>query len=176
MHEHPHFGVRELRAQAPGLYTWLYRNDQIWLKDQTSHRKKSENVQPQRVNWEERDSRLAQEVRAAAEYLKSLPGRPTHLTLSAIGREIGRLALLQQHVHRLPRTARVLEEVLETREAFAVRRVQWVVAQSLQEKIELTEWELVKKAGIERIEMVPLVKEATEAGLKVVRESFGKGM
>jgi len=169
MQEDPSAEMKELRNKIPGVYIWLYRNDGIWLSEHTPQGQKKGKQQSCCLDWEKRDMQLAEEVKGAVLRLKNLPGRPVHVTVSAIGREIGRLALLQQHLDRLPRTAKALDELIETRESFAVRRVRWVAEQYRQDHMHPTRWELVKKAGIERVAMLPAVKEAVEAELQVLR-------
>jgi hypothetical protein len=115
--------------------------------------------------------RLAEEVKDAVLLLKNLPKRPIHLTVSAIGREVGQLALLQQHLDKLPRTAGALREFVETREAFAVRRVMWIAQVCHRDHLLLTKWELVRKAGVERVVLLPLVKEAIETALNLLKQS-----
>jgi hypothetical protein len=114
--------------------------------------------------------RLAEEVKSAAFLLKNLPERPIHVTISAIGREIGQLALLQQHLDKLPRTAGTLKECVETREAFAVRRVMWIAQVCHRNYLHLTRWELERKSGVERVTMHPLVKEAIETALDLLKQ------
>ena len=161
-------GVKKLRSEVPHVYSWLYRNDKVWLKEHTPTGEKKSRPQFHRVWWEERDTRIAEEVIIAASHLRSLPNRPIHINISAIGREIGQLALLQQHLDKLPITAKLLEELVETREKFAIRRVLWVVEQCNANNINVTRWELVKKAGIARTAMFPDVKEAVEAAMEAL--------
>src|SRR5258708_38994280 len=85
-------GVTKLRRITPGIYTWLYRHDKIWLQEHTPTRAKQNKTGCHRVDWAERDAGLAEAVISAANHLKNLPGRPVHITLSAIGREIGQVA------------------------------------------------------------------------------------
>jgi hypothetical protein len=110
-------------------------------------------------------------VQSAVTRLKEKPGKPKRITLSAIGREIGQLALLQQHLVRLPLSARLLAESVEAREEFAVRRVQWVVGQCLQEDSNPSRWTLIKRAGVERIATHPAVHNAIETGLRMLSET-----
>jgi len=74
-----------------------------------------------RVNWENRDVELAEAVRLAAANLYSQTGRPSQVTVAAIARDLGQLALIQKHTDKLPCTSKALSELAETREAFALR-------------------------------------------------------
>ena len=158
-----------LRDKAPGVYMWLYKNDQAWLKKYPLVRKQQFSSVLQRVNWGERDAQLAEEVKVAALHLKNLPQRPVHLTISNIGREIGQLALLQQHLDKLPETANSLSELVESHEEFAIRKVKWTAQVHQQEGIYLQRWQLIRKAGIERLAKRPKVKEVIEEVMQTLR-------
>jgi hypothetical protein len=172
LHANSEAGVTKLRSIAPGIYTWLYRHDRIWLKEHTPMRAKKNKTGYHRVDWAERDARLAEEVIFAATRLKNLPGRPVHITLSAIGREIGQVALLQQHLVRLPRTAEALKEHLESREVYAVRRIQWAALDSIQSNIYLERWLLIRKAGVARLAEQPQVKDVIDAAMQLFSGSM----
>lgn len=160
LHANPGAGVTKLRSISPGIYTWLYRHDRIWLKVHTPVRARRNKTGYHRVDWAARDTRLAEEVIFAANCIKNLPGRPIHITLSTIGRELGQLALLQQHLDKLPKTAEVLKEHIESREAYAVRRIRWAALDCIQSNIHLERWLLIRKAGVARIAEYPKVKAA----------------
>ncbi len=159
-------GIKKLRSEAPGVYTWLYRNDKVWLKEHMPVPAKINKTGCYRINWAERDAQLAEEVKIVVLHLKNLPGRPVHITITSIGREIGQLALLQQHLDKLPRTAERLEEYAESRAVFAVRRVQWIVADCIQRRIKLQKWQLIRRAGIERLLDDELVKSTLNVALQ----------
>jgi hypothetical protein len=164
-------GITKLRSVAPRIYTWLYRHDKIWLKEHTPASSKNKKVQNHRVDWEERDIQLAEEVIIAALHLKNLPGRPVYITLSAIGREIGQVSLLQQHLDKLPRTAEALEEQIESREAYAVRRVWWTAIEFAQKNIYPEQWQLIGRAGVARLAGSPQVKDAIDAALQALEQA-----
>jgi len=170
----PGASVTQLRSKAPGIYTWLYRHDKVWLKEQMPVCTKKNKTSYQRVDWAERDTRLAEEVISAVTRLKNLPGRPVHITLSAIGRELGQVALLQQHLDKLPKTAEALKEHIDSREGYAVRRIRWAALDCIQSNVYLVRWLLIRKAGVARIAESPVVKEAIEnilQELKLTHES-----
>ena len=169
LQEVPSVGVKKLRSKVPGIYTWLYRNDRVWLKAHTPVSAKKAGSQFHRVDWEERDMQLAEKVRFAVKKLRNLPVRPVHITKSAIGREIGQLALLQQHLDKLPRAAEALELAVETREAFAVRRITWLVEVSQQKGNCLERWQLIREAGVGRLTMSPQVNDAIDYAMYILQ-------
>lgn len=168
MQANPTDGIKILRSKQPGVYTWLYRNDKAWLQAHRPSNKRPK-LQSGRVDWEKRDLQLAEEVKIAALLLKNLPGRPVQITTSAIGRETGQLALLQQHLDKLPRTAQALKESVESRERFAVRRVWWVTTILSREHIYPERWLLIRKAGVARLIDQPEVKGTIDAALQILR-------
>jgi Tn7-like transposition protein D/TniQ len=163
--EYQGMGVKFIRGKYPALYEWLYRHETVWLKAHLptkfrAHRQ----VSP--VDWRQRDQQLAQLVEISAHRLRHQAGKPTQITLAAIGRDIGQLALLQQHLPKLPVVARLLGHLAETREAFAIRRIQWVTQQYEAEHYHPKRWEFVKRAGIERIVAELSINEALNEALQ----------
>jgi Tn7-like transposition protein D/TniQ len=171
MQAYPEAGVTILRNREPRLHSWLYRNDKMWLFAHAPLCKKPE-PPSSRIDWEARDLQLAEEVRRAALLLKNLPGHPVALTVASIGREIGHLTFLRRWQERLPRTAEVLREFVETHEAFAVRRVWWAMTAFSQEQIYPKRWQLVQRAGVWNLVTRPEVKSALDTALQILqRES-----
>ncbi|HEY9697872.1 MAG TPA: TnsD family transposase [Trichocoleus sp.] len=144
---YPEAGRTALKKQFQRVYTWLYRNDRAWLEAHLPPRM-VKSPPPIRVDWENRDIELAEAAGQAALYIQNRPGKPTQITVAAIGRELGQLALIQRHLDKLPITAQVLSEVVETREGFALRRIQWVTKCYREEGICPQRWQLVRRAGL----------------------------
>lgn len=169
-------GIKLLRSRVPNTYNWLYRNDTAWLKAHLPLTKMDRKCREIRVDWQKRDEQLAEMVVTSANRLRHQAGKPTQITLSAIGRDIGQLALLQQHLLKLPVTGRLLEDLIETREAFAIRRIHWIAKQYESEQLRPRRWEFIKKAGVERIAMIPQVKEALDVTLQKLNLSGCQNM
>lgn len=70
------------------------------------------------------DAPLAKEVAVAAEELREMPGGHTRITTKAIGKKIGKLTLLEHHLKKLPLTLQVINQVAETHDEYAIRRVE----------------------------------------------------
>lgn len=113
--------------------------------------------------WAQQDRELAQKVLFTAQRLREAPGRPVRISRHAIGEEIQQSHLLYSKLDKLPLTSKVLEEVLETREAVAVRKLWWEAEHFLLGSLKPTRYQLLQKAGIGRHINKPLVKEAIEA-------------
>lgn len=109
LHEdNPTLSRTELRKLAPAIYTKLYRHDRSWLFATEPLPLPGARTTPQRVNWDARDRELSEEVRKATMALSHRENKNSHITISMIGKATGRLALLQQHLGKLPKTRAIL--------------------------------------------------------------------
>lgn len=168
LREYPKVGVKFIRSIVPAkIYTWLYRNDHDWLM-QHYPRNRTESTRTNRIDWSERDRNLSTQIYAAAQSIRALPGKPKQITVAALGRQLGHLALLQRHLDKLPLTRAVIEEVVETRTSWAVRRIQYVTDESCKENICLQQWELIRASGVERLIEEPIVREAITLAINVM--------
>jgi hypothetical protein len=109
--DNPALGRTMLRTQFQRAYTWLRRNDRDWLKAHMPS-VQQRTAPPHRVNWEARDAELAEATQQVALRLQKQPGKPQQLTVASIARALGELALIQQHLNKLPKTAALLKALL----------------------------------------------------------------
>ena len=159
--------MKDLRRKLPREYAWLLQNDFRWL-NQHKPRSKKPIQSTSSVDWKRRDVDYAVAVKVAASHLKDAPGRPIQVTKTAIGRAIGAITLLCQKLHKLPLTAQILATVVETRERYAVRRVDWAADLFLQDKLFPKAWQLIQRAGVYRLREIPEVKYAMEVAMSVI--------
>jgi len=146
----PDKGTSYLRKISPGLYTWLYRNDADWFRTHKPVAKKTISIE-ERVDWQNRDIELSSLVLIEGNKLLSEPGKLIRVSISSIGRKLGCLALFQKHIDKLPLTKAALSEITEDQVAFGKRRLHWVVEQFKSENTFPNRWQMIKKAGIERL-------------------------
>jgi len=160
--KNPKCGTKQLRSSAPALYAWLYRNDRSWLAKHKPARQRASAVRLH-VDWAKRDEELAGHIATIAAHIKNHPSRLNRVTVTAIGRALGKQSLFEAALAKLPLTRSVIESVLESDEDFAVRRVH-----SAARKLRMTEgtfarWKLVKAAGLHyRLERQQKVKAAID--------------
>lgn len=103
---------------------------------------------PVRVDWEKRDLELSWEVEAVCKkLLDNQQMKPIRITISSVGKRIGKLSLLEKHKDKLPVTMAILSNHLETVEQFQLRRIQWA-AEQMQSEYPIKRWQLIRKAGI----------------------------
>jgi Tn7-like transposition protein D/TniQ len=158
--------MKSLRGSLPHTYAWLIQNDAAWL---TLHRPKpSKRVRvATSVDWERRDSKLALAVRESARRLKSTPGRPIRVTKTTVSRDLGQITLLRQKIHKLPLTAAALDEVIESRADFAIRRVRRAAELFSQAGTQPKAWELINRANVHGLMSVPSVVDAVNDSLRM---------
>lgn len=144
MNKFPELSRTDLRKINPSLYMKLYRSDKDWLFENPSKKLKSKS-ENRRINWNERDFEILEEVKKATSKLNNM-NRPTRITLSRIGKLINRLSLLEKKLDKLPLTKKFLNEVCESVEEFQKRRIKWVVEQLEIEELSL--WKIKRMAGL----------------------------
>ncbi|WP_412026439.1 TnsD family transposase [Deinococcus yunweiensis] len=144
--DHPDESARGLRSLVPATYTWLYRHDRPWLVDHMPTHLSSQAKQP-RIDWAQRDAALSRHLRQAALALRSAVPF-VRLTPGRLAREIGQATLLARHLDKLPTCRRALTTLCETREAFALRRIQRVTTGLLESGTRLPRWRLARLAGL----------------------------
>jgi hypothetical protein len=157
----------------PDVYRWLRRHDYVWLKSHMPPPFKRIGS-ARRVDWPSRDIQYAEEVRISAARLKNEPGHPVRVTKQAIGRDIDRTAVLSNPKLRknIPLTFKALDEVVETRVEFSIRRLRWATALFRQEGVIPSFSTLAQRAGINwDIWYLPEVKIEIEAVLAALRDN-----
>jgi hypothetical protein len=147
--QYPDKSKTELRELNRAVYAWLYRNDRAWLNVNSpiSSAKKTIN---KRVNWQERDEEILREVIVAIDEILKSEGKPRRLTISSIGKQIGKLSLLQKHIDKMPKTKAYIENNVESIEDYQQRRIEWAIDELKKEGNEIKEWKVIRKAGIKK--------------------------
>jgi len=148
MAKHPQKGRKELRTLGPADYCWLYRNDRKWLFENLPPVKSRKGTAGRRVNWPDRDRELGARVGPVAHAIRYASGRPVRVTISAIGKKLGALGILQRNIDKLPQVRTSLEGVIETRAAFGIRRVRFAERELLRRGESLDAWRIVREAHL----------------------------
>ncbi|MNO34833.1 hypothetical protein D3C76_248770 [compost metagenome] len=118
------------------------------LINKTKDRKVKNSARKIRVDWEKRDLQLSWQVEEACQkLLEHQQLKPIRITIASVGKQIGKLSLLEKHKDRLPITMTILSRYLETIEQFQLRRIQWA-AEQMHNEFPIKRWKLIKKAGI----------------------------
>ncbi len=149
--QHPLVSRSTLKEICSCTYNWLKRNCPDWLENYLPPPKNLEGrrLPSSKVDWEKRDIELAADVKASALRIKSSAEFPVRVTTAAIiGRNTGKFLPSKTQLDRLPLTAKVLAEMVETHEEFAVRKIQWAAKCFLEENICPTQYKLLHRARI----------------------------
>lgn len=122
---------QKMPARQAADYAWLYRNDHAWLQAAIKFAAPMQaTTRRERVNWAVRDQSFAQQVHSIAESLYSVRP-PVMVSRTRIIRSVGRQALIEKFMHRLPLTTSALREVAESVQAYSQRRASLDEATSL---------------------------------------------
>lgn len=107
----PHSGVKAARLTEPAVYAWLYRNDRDWLKNQNLAMERVARSPQARVDWDQRDRELSDQVgRVALELHEAEPDR--RIRLFQIYQRLPELKAKLFKLDRLPLTKSVLYGVV----------------------------------------------------------------
>jgi hypothetical protein len=135
-----------LRKISPATYAWLYRHDRAWL-DHNSPALQQPTVTNDRVDWVQRDLEVLDRVKLAVdEILKA--EKPQRLTISRIGKAIGQLALLEQHLELMSATKAYLTGAVESIEDFQIRRIRWAIDELDRQREPVVSWRVMRLAGL----------------------------
>jgi len=137
---------KALCRKLPGVSWWLRTHDIEWFmahrpplrKNQKSKNQiplpfQSPQNQPLGENAAIGDASTAIAVKACAQKIMNDPGRPTRVTMRRLSIAIPELLYFKRHGAVL--TTQALQEVVETVETFAVRRIRWFVRKCLEEQV-----------------------------------------
>ncbi|MDS0527610.1 TnsD family transposase [Clostridium sp. SHJSY1] len=142
LNEYPSYNTTKIRKIDISTYTWLYKYDNEWLKQNSPRRNRKGNNS--KIDWDKRDLELLEQVKKAVEDILESEGKPERVSVGAIGRKIGNRYLLGRNLYRLKETKEYLDENIESIEEFQKRRYRWV-----EEKFpELRQWERMRLVGI----------------------------
>lgn len=145
--QYPEKSKTELRKVNSGLYTWLYRNDREWLNS-NSPKKKQITTANNRVDWDKRDVEILELVKALVDEILNSNDKPERITISRVGKKIGKLSLLEKHLPKLPRTNEYLLQNTDSVRDFQIRRIKWAIGECERQGCDLQWWKVAKIAGI----------------------------
>jgi hypothetical protein len=143
---HPDFSVSKLRRLKGAVYTWLYRNDRLWLQ---SHRPgRIPPKQPERrVDWNARDLEFSVQIERIAGIIKHNQEPLVKVSVKNIAKQLG-ATVLTRKLNLLPQTRAKLNAVVESKDEFAIRRLRFAAERLKQRGERLVAWRLVKTAGL----------------------------
>jgi hypothetical protein len=141
--------IKSARVIDPGAYTWLFRNDREWQKEENLRCvRASVQQRNQRVNWATRDAEAIEKLtRAAAEILEE-PGPPVRLSATHIAQRAGVAALVSKHYLKIPRSIQALAELSESIDGYRQRRANYWRCHLEQSGVYPAQWKIDRLAGL----------------------------
>ncbi|MGC6589583.1 TnsD family Tn7-like transposition protein [Paenibacillus sp. Dod16] len=109
-----------------------------------------------RVDWEKRDRELLPIISQAVREIRSTSGKPIRVTISEIGRRIGKLSLLEKKLVALPRCKALIDREVETIHQFQIRRIEVAAQKLFEEEQSVVKWKLIRNAGLRKDAAVQL--------------------
>jgi len=175
--EYPITSLLKQIKRANTIYQWLKKYDREWLCShlppkkipqrtkvhiRTAFYSADENVSKSQA--EDRDVIASRAVRLLAQQLMDAPGEPTRVTPTQLKKALPSGWVLLRP-NDFPLTVQAFQEVQETREAFALRRIQWALEQYQEESLQPTRREFILRAKVRRVLDIPCVQAAIEEAL-----------
>lgn len=89
-------------------------------------------------------------VKKATGKLRDRNGKPKRITVKSIANAIGKRALLEQHLQKMPKTKAFINEVWKSNQEFRLRRIQYVIHEMEESGQIVRAWKVLRKAGIKK--------------------------
>jgi hypothetical protein len=123
------------------------------------------------IDWENKDSELAEVLKAKWERLLAQPGRPRRITKTALANDN---YWIRKYPDKLPQVMTTLSQLTETYEGFAVRKIEWVAECYRAEGHIPTRSQLIIRAGVFRKPYTEsaYVMNAVEETLEILKETI----
>lgn len=145
---HPSASKTELRRLSPGVFAWLYRHDHAWLSQNSPTSQKAAALTLGTRNWQFNDAAYSGQVSPVAEKMRLQPGRPKQITITAIAHQLGISAAIYKHPEKMPLTRAALKEFSESREQFAIRRIEYVASTEAWYSGQRVRWRLIRLSAL----------------------------
>lgn len=174
----PDENITALRKKLPGVYWWLKTHDGEWLKAHrppSRQRQKPKNQIPppfqslQNHYLDEdaiiQDANTAAAVKACAQRIIDEPGDPKKVTKRKIYLDVPELRNLKRRKAPPPLTIQALQQVVESSETFALRRIQRFMHKCQAERIYPKRKEFLQKVNIHHVIHFSSVRHAYEEAM-----------
>lgn len=100
-----------------------------------------------RCDWPEIDGSWAAKLSAWVSTVYA-ENPPVRITVAELERRVSLRGWLLKRQHRLPQTMALLERVVETTEAFQLRRIHWAIVELERCGAQVKAWQVMRKAGL----------------------------
>lgn len=152
--DNPTITRQEVRDSLKKQCSWLYRNDRDWYDTNLPKAQVNKgNNKSMDVYWEKIDSEILNLLEKEYDKVMALE-KPVRLTVSLLGRRIGKLVYLERKIDKLPKTKGYIGKITETVEQFQRRRVGTICKQLTDVDEPLVEWKITRMAGLKDSRLV----------------------
>lgn len=132
--DHPYLTRKQLLDQENFLYLWLKRNDAEWFENHLPQQA-SKQMKQERLDWKQIDLTLSKKVEGICKNISDSDEFPIRICISEIIKRIGHKVWLDKRHEKLPLISQVIDENIETLEAFMLRKIKWTTKYFIQEGI-----------------------------------------
>lgn len=126
------------------VYNYICKYDREWY-----HKVTPKNVKKHKgamIDWKKRDKELLEKVKIAVLNIKKKEGKPIRICMSSIKREISVERKLDNA--KLIKTRKYIEDVIESKEDYLIRKIKWGINEMLKEEEPITRYKVQVKCGI----------------------------
>ncbi|MCW8930091.1 MAG: TnsD family transposase [Gammaproteobacteria bacterium] len=155
----PEHGTKNLRQLEHGaaLYTWLYRHDNQWLK-QNCPQRKSYRGENYRVDWDTRDTKIHQQLENIKKENIDNENSPRK-TQTWFIHQLKQRAMVEKHLADLPKCKAFLDINAETISDYQQRRIYRVVKELIEEGKPVKIWMIIRRAGLKSEKLTKKVRD-----------------
>ncbi|MCL6598517.1 MAG: TnsD family transposase [Alicyclobacillus macrosporangiidus] len=173
MASNPGISRGELNRLDPGTRSWLVRHDRQWYEANSPAPKLSRKRTTTFINWEQRDDETLERLRAIYRELRMPSQRPRRITVSLLGRMLHSSSFLRKRMDKLPKTREFVQSIVETKEQFEARKIEWFAEQLRRNGETVTRSKLRWGLALKQLDS-PLVIKAIESAMTSEHEFSGK--
>ncbi|TAK12357.1 MAG: hypothetical protein EPO32_08685 [Anaerolineae bacterium] len=170
--KYPDFGASEMAKVDPATHAWLMRYDREFVRANQIKLPYNNGSNETLVDWAARDNQCADEIKQIALRLLTSGDRPKRITTSAIVKQIKCTGSVVRHLNRLPKSAALLEQVVESRIQSAVRRINWNKKKMIESGRPIKKWQLERVSGLSRLRHMKEIQDALDTAYKEIEAHF----
>lgn len=124
---------KKLMGTNSFLYLWLRRNDSVWLEENLPPVEKISIIK-NHLDWKKIDKELQSKVKKVIAQIRQEKRPLKRISITEIIKRVGYKNWLDKRNQKLPLTAKLIEENLESLEEFMLRKIQHTKNLYLKEK------------------------------------------
>lgn len=117
-----------IKSLNPSLYMYLQKNDREWLELNLPAKKiPIRNNEYRNIDWENRDNEILLNVQNLVYKLINTDELPKKINVHRIGKTLNIYNMLTKNKDKLPKTFKYLDDVIESRYDYIIRKIKWAI-------------------------------------------------